>query len=309
MKILITGATGFIGHQLVNVLSHENELTILTRSPASAHQQLGAEHQYLANLTSVSDLNEFDAVINLAGEPIANKRWSEKQKLLICQSRWDITSRIAELIKASDNPPNVLVSSSAVGIYGPQGTQFIDESYTLVSLEEKTATNFPLKVCSHWEKLALSAQSDNTRVCIIRIGLVLGLSGGALAKMLLPFKLGLGGPIGTGQQGMSWIHQEDQINLILFLLRQAKCQGVFNATAPYPVNNREFSKLLGQTLSRPAFIPMPAVILQLLLGEMSELLTQGQYVVPSRALEAGYRFKYPVLTQAFEALLSQINHH
>ncbi|AQS38701.1 TIGR01777 family protein [Shewanella psychrophila] len=303
MKILITGATGFIGHQLVRVLSHENKLTILTRSPASAHHQLGAEHQYLGNLASLSDFNEFDAVINLAGEPIANKRWSEKQKQLICQSRWDITSRIAELITASDNPPQVLVSASAIGIYGQQGAQVIDESYVLTSLDERTTNDFPLRVCSHWEELAQSAQSDSTRVCIIRTGLVLGLSGGALAKMLLPFKLGLGGPIGTGQQGMSWIHQDDQINLIMFLLDQEKCQGIFNATAPTPVSNYKFSKLLGQALSRPALMPLPAIMLQLLLGEMSELLTQGQYVLPTRAEEAGFKFKYPELKQAFASLI------
>lgn len=303
MKILLTGATGFIGHQLVRVLSHENKLTILTRSPAAAHHQLGAEHQYLGNLTSLANFNEFDAVINLAGEPIANKRWSEKQKQLICQSRWQMTSRIAELIKASDNPPQVLISASAIGIYGQQGTQPIDESYLLTSVDERATNDFPLRVCSHWEELALSVQSDNTRVCIIRTGLVLGLSGGALAKMLLPFKLGLGGPIGTGQQGMSWIHQDDHINLIVFLLNQKKCQGIFNATAPRPVSNSTFSKLLGQALSRPAFIPMPTIILKLLLGDMSDLLTQGQYVLPTRAEAAGFTFTYPELAQAFAALI------
>lgn len=306
MKILITGATGFIGKQLVRALSHENKLTILTRSPAKAHHQLGAEHQYLANLTSLSDLNEFDAVVNLAGEPIAGKRWSERQRKLICESRWSITSRLVELIKNSEIPPKVFISSSAIGIYGKQDSTLIDESFVIsTSNESLDLTNdFPLSVCSRWENLALAAQSDTTRVCIIRTGLVLGLSGGALAKMLLPFKLGLGGPIGHGQQGMSWIHQEDQVGLIHFLIENSHCVGIFNATAPTPVSNEQFSKRLGQALSRPAFIPMPAAVLKLVLGDMSELLTEGQYILPTRALEAGYHFKFTKLNKAFEALLS-----
>ncbi|QFU23336.1 TIGR01777 family oxidoreductase [Shewanella eurypsychrophilus] len=307
MKILISGATGFIGHQLVRVLSHENKLTILTRSPANAHKQLGAEHQYLGNLTSLSELNEFDAVINLAGEPIVNKRWSEKQKQLICESRWQLTSRIAELIKASEHPPKIFISSSAIGIYGSLGTQLIDESYELTLLDEMATNSFPLRVCSRWESLALDAQSDKTRVCIVRTGLVLGLSGGALAKMLLPFKFGLGGPIGTGQQGMSWIHQDDQIGLMQFLLNNEKCNGIYNATAPTPVSNYKFSKQLGQALSRPALIPMPAAILKLVLGEMSELLTQGQFIIPTRALKAGYQFKYTELHKALEDLLKSVD--
>ncbi|WP_076414731.1 TIGR01777 family oxidoreductase [Shewanella sp. UCD-KL12] len=300
MKILITGATGFIGHQLVRALSHENKLTILTRSPASAHHQLGAEHQYLASLSSLSNFNEFDAVINLAGEPIANKRWSDKQKQKICNSRWDLTSRIAELINASQQPPSVFISSSAIGIYGAQDTSPIDESYIFSSTDK---SSFPFRVCSRWEELALQAASPNTRVCILRTGLVLGLSGGALAKMLLPFKIALGGPIGNGQQGMSWIHQDDHIGLMLFLLASPACSGIFNATAPHPVSNYRYSKLLGKSLSRPALMPMPATLLKLILGEMSELLTQGQYVIPQRALEAGYQFKYPQLEGAFAALL------
>ncbi len=301
MKILITGATGFIGHQLVSTLSHEHKLTILTRSPSTAHHQLGAEHQYLASLSSLSDFNEFDAIINLAGEPIANKRWTDKQKLEICNSRWDITSSLTDVINANQKPANVFISSSAIGIYGSHGAEPIDESYTF---NASTGNNgFTFQVCRKWEALATKAESEQTRVCILRTGLVLGLSGGALSKMIVPFRLALGGPIGHGQQGMSWIHQDDHIGLIQFLLASPNCSGVFNATAPHPVSNYQYSKLLGKALSRPALMPMPATLLKLVLGEMSELLTQGQYVIPTRTLDAGYQYKYPELYKALLALL------
>jgi len=303
MKILLTGATGFIGHQLVARLCQEHQLTILTRSPAKAHQLLGGAHQYLAHLSGISELNKYDAIINLAGEPIANKRWSVSQKQMICNSRWDITARLTELCLASETPPSVFISGSAIGIYGHQGSTPIDESYDLTPLDEPMSRgDFPHQVCARWEKLAQDAASEHTRVCILRTGLVLGLSGGAMARMLTPFKLGLGGPIGNGQQGMSWIHQDDIVALIQFLLTE-QCSGVYNATAPTPVSNYKFAKLLGLALSRPALVPMPAIVLKLALGEMSQLLTEGQYILPTRALEAGFTFRYPKLEQAFSALL------
>ncbi|MGL5392812.1 MAG: TIGR01777 family oxidoreductase, partial [Shewanella sp.] len=239
----------------------------------------------------IDDLNHIDAIVNLAGEPIVAKRWSKQQKQLICDSRWNITARLSQLISQSDNPPKVMVSASAIGFYGRQGELLLDE-------DAPPHREFSHEICQTWEQLALKAASDNTRVCIIRIGIVLGKGGGALGKMLPPFKLGLGGPIGHGRQGMSWIHVEDLLSLIDFLLTHNTCQGIFNATAPNPVSNADFSQCLGKALHRPACIPTPALLLRLAMGEMADLLTEGQFVIPKRALEAGFGFKFPHLPAA-----------
>ena len=306
MKILITGGTGFIGKQLVNALSQGNELTLLTRSAGKAHLELGSHHKLLGNLGALSSLDGFDAVINLAGEPIADKRWTLEQKQKICHSRWNITARLVELFKVSKTPPAVFVSGSAIGIYGDHDANTkIDEHFSLAHFKETgQEERFTHSVCARWEESALEA-NEYTRVCIVRIGLVLGLKGGALKKMLLPFKLGGGGVIGNGKQGMSWIHQEDLIGLFLFLLQNNQCQGIYNGTAPTPVSNREFTKSLGSALHRPTFLPMPAAALNIALGELSELLLEGQYVYPNRALEAGYHFKYPDIDSAFKQLFAE----
>ncbi len=296
MKVLITGASGFIGQQLVELLGQQHELILLTRHPGQTRQRLGGQHQYLASLDELEDLNHIDAVINLAGEPIVAKRWTDTQKQRICESRWNITGRLSELILQSNTPPKVMISASAVGFYGRQGDTPIDETAS-------PHAEFSHQVCQEWERLALNAAAK-TRVCIIRIGIVLG-HGGVLAKMLPPFKLGLGGPIGHGRQGMSWIHISDLIALMTFLLKHSSCQGVFNATAPHPVSNCEFTKTLGQALGRPAFIPVPAPLLRLLMGEMAELLIEGQFVVPKRALEAGFQFQFTTLKAALTNLLAR----
>ncbi|ABV36310.1 conserved hypothetical protein [Shewanella sediminis HAW-EB3] len=305
MNILITGASGFIGHQLVRALESKHQLSLLSRHPARAREKLGSQHQYLASLDSLSSLDEFDAVINLAGEPIAGKRWSIEQKQLICDSRWNITARLSELIARSQTPPWVFISASAIGRYGQQGPIPIDESYfDDPKSSQSNDLEFTQTVCRKWESSALNAQSDNTRVCIVAIGLVLGLNGGALPKMLPAFKLGLGGPIASGEQGMSWIHQQDLISLFIYLLEHGECSGVYNATSPNPVSNKDFSTSLGAALSRPAIIPMPSFVLNLALGEMAELLTQGQYVIPKRALDDGFTFKYARLTDAFTQIFA-----
>ncbi|NRD73640.1 TIGR01777 family protein [Shewanella sp. VB17] len=303
MKILITGGNGFIGHQVVKALESHHQLCILSRSPAQAREKLGTQHHYKNSLHDLSHLNDFDAVINLAGEPIANKRWSAHQKNTICQTRWQLTDRLSELIKLSQTPPSIFINASAIGIYGNIAEQRVDETLTLQ--EPNGTEDFPHLVCKQWEELALNASSEHTRVCVIRIGLVLGLSGGALPKMLPAFKLGLGGTIASGKQGMSWIHQEDVIALIDFLINNDTCSGIFNATAPHPVSNQEFSNTLASVLSRPSLLPMPAIILNILLGEMAQLLTQGQYVMPTRLIDAGYTFKYPQLSYALADILER----
>ncbi|MCL1051439.1 TIGR01777 family oxidoreductase [Shewanella abyssi] len=298
MNILITGASGFIGTQLVKRLSH-HQLTLLTRHPEHTAKHLGAHHHYLCSLDGLTNLDSFDAVINLAGEPIAAKRWSKAQKQAICHSRWSITANLAQLNSASDNPPATFISASAVGYYGSQGSQHIDET---CQLSPESKAEFTHQVCQRWEQEAQKAASPATRVCIIRIGLVLGAQGGALAKMLPAFKLGLGGPIASGQQGMSWIHLNDLISLFEFLLINPHTSGIYNGCAPTPVSNKEFTKALGAALNRPACIPVPAFGLKLALGEMSTLLIDGQYVLPKRTLEDGFEFKYSTIDSALNAL-------
>ncbi|WP_028775191.1 TIGR01777 family oxidoreductase [Shewanella waksmanii] len=300
MHILITGGTGFIGQQLIKQLS-AHQLTIVTRSMVNAQKTLGHQHQYLNNLGALTDLDRFDAVINLAGEPIA-QRWSFANKQKICASRWDLTARLSELFNQSSHPPKHFISASAIGIYG-NGDEAVDEQTSLCSFAETGADEqFAHSVCARWEELALSAQ-DSTRVAIIRIGLVLGKNGGALAKMLPAFKLGLGGKIASGSQGMSWIHIDDLIALILYLLDNEQCQGIYNGTAPNPVDNATFTQQLGKTLSRPTLFPAPEKLLTIALGEMAELLTQGQFVKPTRTQAAGFEFQYPQLGPALKHIL------
>ncbi|ACJ28700.1 Nucleoside-diphosphate sugar epimerase, putative [Shewanella piezotolerans WP3] len=298
MKILITGASGFVGSQLVKHLS-EHKLTILTRAPERTAAKLGAAHHYLSDLDCLANLDGFDVVINLAGEPIAGKRWSERQKQAICQSRWQITAKIATLIKVSRNPPSTFISASAVGFYGRQHEQHIDERF---QLSKESQNEFTHKVCAQWEQAAQNAVSNATRVCIVRIGLVLGANGGALAKMLPAFKLGLGGPIANGKQGMSWIHQTDLIRLIEFMMSNEHCSGIYNGCAPTPISNQMFTDAMGKALKRPTFIPAPAFALKLALGEMSTLLIDGQYVVPQKALADGFEFRYTNIDDAFSEI-------
>ncbi|MBR9729247.1 TIGR01777 family oxidoreductase [Shewanella intestini] len=296
MKILITGATGFVGHQLVNALT-EHQLLILSRNPKQAQAKLGAQHQYIDSIFALENLNDIDAVINLAGEPIVGKRWTHEQKQLICDSRWNITSAISQLIKRSEQPPHTFISASAIGYYGRQDDNQLTE-------DSPPHDEFSHRVCHEWEQLALQAASDKTRVCVTRIGIILGKNGGALAKMLLPFKLGLGGPIGSGKQGFSWIHMSDMVGLLLFLLQHKTASGIFNATAPTPVSQAEFAKKLGHSLHRPTFIPTPTFALRAAMGEMSDLLTHGQFVIPTHALSAGYKFKQPDLLDALKDVVS-----
>ncbi|MBW3532032.1 MULTISPECIES: TIGR01777 family oxidoreductase [unclassified Shewanella] len=297
MNILITGASGFIGRQLVERLAPYHQLTLLTRSVQQTQKVLGSQHHYLESLDALSDLNHIDAIVNLAGEPIVAKRWSKNQKQRICDSRWNITARLTQLIQQSSTPPQIMVSGSAVGYYGRHDDKLLDES-------SGAHVEFSHDICRKWEQEALNATSEHTRVCIIRIGIVLG-KGGALEKMLPPFKLGLGGPIGHGRQGMSWIHVQDLISLIDFLLTQQHCKGIFNATAPNPVSNAVFTKALGKALNRPALITTPPLALRLAMGEMSELLTEGQFVYPKRALEAGFQFQFSDLDNALTNVLAK----
>ena len=295
MKILITGGSGLIGSSLISIL-RPCDVSVYTRNVAMAEQILGHKVQFLSSLTHLSNLDDYDVVINLAGEPIVNKKWTDKQKHKIEHSRWSITEDIVTLINAGENPPKLLISGSAIGFYGRQEDNIIDEKFSSAHDE------FSHRLCERWEFLAKEAESDKTRVCILRTGVVITKRGGALQKMLLPFKLGLGGPIGDGSQYMSWIHLEDMLQGIAHLIANESCQGVYNFTAPNPVTNAEFSRELAASLSRPCVFKVPEFVLRLMMGEMADLVIYGQRVIPSRLEESGYKFIYPTISQALDCL-------
>lgn len=297
MKILITGGTGFIGRRLVAHLKVNHEVVVLSRQGSRAYTLLGHDIKVLDSLDRLDDLNDVDAVINLAGEPIAAGRWSEQRKQLLCDSRWLLTEQLVDLIKLSTTPPKVLINASAIGWYGRQDDTPLDEQC------QTPHDEFTHQLCQQWETLAQEARSRLTRVCIVRIGLVLGTDGGALPKMLPPYRFGLGGPMGAGNQVMSWIHVQDLVRAILFLLEHGECNGIFNGTAPHPVSNREFSQALAHTLRRPHLFFVPAALLRLMMGEASDLLLTGQHVLPTRLQQAGFHFTYPELPQALTNLL------
>ncbi|MCR9985484.1 TIGR01777 family oxidoreductase [Vibrio antiquarius] len=300
MKILLTGGTGFIGSELLKLLS-THQVMLLTRSPEQAKQRL--QHadlgniEYLDSLESFADLNHIDAIINLAGEPIADKRWTSEQKEKICKSRWKITEQIVELIHASTEPPAVFISGSAVGYYGDQQDHPFDECLHVNS------EDFPHKVCAKWEQIAKRAESEQTRVCLLRTGVVLGLNGGALAKMLLPYKLGVGGPLGNGNQYMPWIHILDMVRAIMYLLETPHAHGTFNMCAPHPVTNRIFSGTLAKTLKRPHILFTPKWAMELLMGESSCLLFDSMRAKPKKLTELGFKFSYSRIEPALKHLL------
>lgn len=296
MNFLITGGSGLIGTHLIAQLSDKHAITVLTRNPESAAKKLSKSPNYITSLNQLATLDDYDAVINLAGEPIINKRWSTKQKANIEKSRWGTTAKLGELFAASKNPPALLISGSAIGFYGRQDKQKIDESFDNPNQEYSHA------LCAMWEKLALEIANDKTRVCVLRTGIVLSSKGGALDKMTLPFKMGLGGPIGSGDHYMSWIHIDDMVGGILHLIDNANCTGIYNFTAPNPVTNKEFSKALANALNRPCLLTTPKIALKLVMGEMADLLIYGQRVVPKKLLNSGFLFVFPTIEDAFSDL-------
>nr|WP_086941054.1 TIGR01777 family oxidoreductase [Thaumasiovibrio occultus] len=296
MKILMTGGTGLIGRALLPHFSRD-EVIILSRNPARAYQQLGHHIKVIESLDVLPNFDDIDVVINLAGEPIAQKRWTENQKKVISDSRWALTEAITEKIMASDHPPHTFISGSAVGYYGDQQEREIDENL------EVDTPEFAHQVCARWEEKALQAQSMQTRVCILRTGVVLSRHGGALSKLLPIYQLGLGGPIGNGRQYFPWIHVQDMVRGILFLLKQPQTQGVYNFAAPNTVTNREFSATLAKVLRRPHILMTPEWAIRISMGESSCLLLDSQKVVPKRLQDAGYNFSFPKLEPALKETL------
>lgn len=294
--ILVTGGSGFIGRNLCKRLVDKLEqLIVLSRNPVEAAKVLPNSVKIISDLTQINQ--PVDILVNLAGEPIADKRWSEKRKAAISQSRIHNTQLLFEHFKASDTSPSVVISGSAVGYYG--GGLANNQSVTENGAVEP---NFSSKLCADWENAAQLFDQLGSRVCLLRTGIVLG-EQGALSKLLPAFRLGLGGPIATGKQWMPWIHIEDMVEIIIYAI-QNDIDGPINCTAPQPVTNREFAKTLGKVLKRPAVVPMPAPMVKLLFGQMGdELMVQGQSVIPQKLQQKGFQFKYSQLESALVEII------
>lgn len=301
MHILVTGGTGFIGQALCrHLLERGHRLTVVSRQASERVKALcGCGVARIAGFTGLDPRTRFDAIINLAGESIAAERWTDARKQVLWDSRVTLTGELVDFIRRAETKPAVLVSGSAVGYYGNAGDTPLNE-------DSAPLDDFGHHLCAAWEQAAWRAADAGVRVCLVRTGLVVGRGGGFLARMLPPFRLGLGGPMGDGRQWMSWIHRDDQIAAIEFLLEHAELSGIFNATAPNPVTNREFSRALGRALRRPALLPAPAPALRLVLGELAELLLGGQRVLPKRLLQAGFQFRYPELEMALADTLGKL---
>jgi len=300
MHILLTGGTGLIGRQLCQHWSSQgHRLTVWSRSPEKVAKICGAQVRGIARLDDVGD-EPVDAIINLAGAPIADRLWTSRRKALLWSSRITLTETLLAWIESREQKPGVLINGSAVGWYGDGGERELTEQSPPV------IDDFASQLCIAWEETALRAEALGLRVVLVRTGLVLSAEGGFLSRLLLPFKLGLGGPIGNGRQWMPWVHIQDQIALIDFLLHRIDASGPYNACAPKPVRNREFAKTLGAVLHRPAFMPMPALALKVGLGELSLLLLGGQKAMPARLLEAGFTFQFTDLRAALDDLSSRL---
>jgi uncharacterized protein len=298
MRILITGGTGLIGRPLcAALLSAGHELTVLSRDHSSVKSKCGMAVTAISSLKDWNENQAFDAIINLAGEPIFDLHWTDWRKRKLRNSRVALTEELVKRIESARHKPVVLLSGSAVGYYGDRGDQSLDES-------AGCGTGFPAQLCDAWERAAAHAASSGVRVCLMRTGLVLSRQGGMLRRMLLPFRLGLGARLGNGRQWMSWIHIDDYVAITLRLLECADAEGPVNMTAPNPVTNGEFASTLARALNRPALFAAPACLLQALLGERATMLLGGQRVLPAKIVATGYRFAYPKLNAALQALVT-----
>jgi uncharacterized protein (TIGR01777 family) len=304
MKIVIAGGSGFLGRPLARSLAADgHDAVVLTRGHADAHASGQSRPVSWTPDGAVGawacEVDGAGAVINLAGESIAAKRWTAAQKQRIVDSRVQATRSLVKAIRAARTPPPVLVSGSAVGYYGPLSDQPATEATA-------AGADFLANVCVQWEEEALAVAGDRTRVVRIRTGLVLERDGGALPQMLPPFWFGVGGPVGSGRQYWPWIHRDDWIALVRWAIQTPTVTGPLNATAPHPVTNADFARALGRAMHRPAVMPAPAFALRLMLGEMADaLLLSGQNAVPAEALRKGFRFTFSELDAALTAIFAR----
>jgi uncharacterized protein len=296
VRVALTGATGLIGSKVVAALRERgDDVTILTRSPEKVRDVPAVRWDPMSGPAPVDALAGRDGVIHLAGEPVA-QRWTSAAKERIRASRQLGTRYLVAGMSDAEPRPGVLVSASGVDYYGPGGDEEVDES-------APPGNTFLAQVCRAWEDAALSAVQDGVRVTVLRTGVVLDPHGGALQKMLPPFKLGIGGPVAGGRQWMPWIHVDDIAGMYLAALDGSGWSGPVNAVSPNPVTNRDFSKALGRALHRPAVAPVPALALKLMYGDMAEIVTSGRRAVPRRALELGYSYRHPDLDEALRSAL------
>ena len=247
-------------------------------------------------------VGDCDGAVNLAGENLFARRWNEEFKALLFDSRLKSTQNLVQALavqpRRADGSPKVLVSTSAIGIYGPHGDEELDENTS-------PANDFLGHLCLEWEKAAKAIEPAGVRCALVRVGVVLDKKGGALANLLTPFKLGAGGPVGNGMHYLSWIHHEDMTGIFLLALDKTEATGPINGTAPNPVTSKEFAKALGTALSRPAFLPTPAFMLRLMLGEVAEVVVNGQRVLPRKAMALGYAYKYPTVEIALSSIVAE----
>ncbi|MDD2737956.1 MAG: TIGR01777 family oxidoreductase [Methylomonas lenta] len=297
-SILITGGTGFLGSALAFKLLHAGKhVVVFGRSSDKIVRTFGDQVQAVSQISDLPDAGSFQAIVNLAGAGIFDQRWNDKRKQVLRDSRIQLTQQLVDWIAGSEQKPEVLLNGSAIGIYGEHGDELITEQSSQVA-------DFSQQLCADWETTALQAEALGVRVCLIRTGLVLGLDGGLLKRMLLPFRMGLGGRLGNGQQWMSWIHLQDWLALAQLMIENSTLQGAYNASAPAPVTNAEFSAALAATLNRPMLLPLPEVVLKPLLGEMSALILGSQRVLPKRLIDQGFEFQFPKLDLALQNLLN-----
>lgn len=297
-RILITGGTGFIGHVLCReLLARDYELTVFSRQPPETVKSSCGRVEAVSDLQQLRSHPGYDAVINLAGEGIADKRWSETRKQELRDSRIGVTETLVEVIRSWERAPEVLVSGSAVGFYGDQGD---------ATVTEDTSPNdeFTHRLCRDWENAAKPLADDGVRVCFSRTGVVAGPGGGFLERMILPFKLGLGGRLGSGTQYMPWIHRDDVVGALIWMMENPNASGPFNVVSPNPATNAEFTRTLGKVLHRPTLFPAPAPVLKVALGEMARLLLTGQRAIPERLTQEKFEFRYPELEQALSQSVS-----